>query len=125
MVLPVGTYTKSSVEVAVWEPACTVILPVLAPAGTFTVRLVAVAAVTVAAVLLNFTVLLAAVVEKLVPVRVTLVPTVPEVGENPVMVGTRVPGVTGSSLFLHPLHRRKKKRLDTNKLDTFFTNYKS
>ena len=69
------------------------IFPVVAPAGTSTVRLVAVAALTVAMVPLNFTVLLAIVGEKLVPVRVTMVPAVPVVGEKPV----RVKGATGAT----------------------------
>ena len=111
---------KSVVEVATRLSTSTVILPVLLPVGTLTVRLVAVAAVTVAVVPLNFTTLLAAVVEKLVPVRVMVVPTVPEVGENPVRVGVRVAGLAGSSFSLHELTSRKKKRLSINILDTFF-----
>ena len=109
-----GLIVKSLVEVATWLSTSTVILPVLLPAGTLTVRLVAVAAVTVAVVPLNFTRLLAAVVEKLVPVRVTVVPTIPEVGENPVRVGVGIFGSDGSSFSLHELHSRKKERLSTN-----------
>lgn len=47
-------------------------------------------------------------------------PTVPEVGENPVRVGAGIAGTSGSSLSLQPLHNRKKKRLNINKLDILF-----
>ena len=105
---------------AVSLSTCTVIFPVVAPVGTVTVKLEEVAAVTTAVVPLNFTALLAGVVEKLVPVRVTVVPTVPEVGENPVRVGMRTTGLDGSSFSLHELHRKKRKRLRINIWDTFF-----
>ena len=91
----------------------------MAPAGTATVRLVAVAADTVAAVPLNFTVLSRRVVEKLVPVSVTTVPIVPDVGENPVSVGAVAAGGIGSSLSLHALHSRKKTKLRKSKLCRF------
>jgi hypothetical protein len=117
-----GIMVKSSEEVAVWLSTCTVIFPVVDPAGTLTVMLVAAADVTVAVVALNFTKLLAGVVEKLVPVSVTTVPVVPEVGENPVRVGSSVTGLDGSSLSLHELHKRKRKRLGIIMWDTFFIN---
>ena len=66
-------------------PTCTVILPLVAPAGTGTVRLVALACVTPAIVPLNFTILSATVGEKFVPTIVTLVPVVPVAGEKLVM----------------------------------------
>ena len=81
-----------------------------------TVKLETVAAVTDAVVLLTFTMLSLTVGEKLVPVMVTLVPTAPEVGENPVIVGSGITGESGLSLSLHPLHSKKKKRLSI----TFF-----
>ena len=86
-------------------------MPELALAGTLTVRLVAVALETVADVPLNFTTLLVAVVEKLVPSIITFVPAEPEVGENPVRVGAGIAGFGDSSLLLHPLHRREIKTL--------------
>jgi hypothetical protein len=80
--------------------------------------------VTAAAVPLNFTALLAGVVEKLVPVRVTVVPSVPEVGENPVSVGVTTTGLDGSSFSLHELHNKKKKKLSINTWNTFFMSKK-
>lgn len=80
--------TKSVALVAVSLPTCTVIFPVVAPVGTDVTILVEVGVpVMVAVVPLNFTILLAAVVLKLVPVRVIVVPTGAEVGLNPVKVG--------------------------------------
>ena len=59
----------------------------VAPIGTVTVNDVADAAETVAFVAPKYTVLLAAVVLKFVPVMVTGVPTAPLVGVKDVMVG--------------------------------------
>ena len=73
--------------VPVTPPTVTVIAPVVAPEGTEVVILVAVLAVTVAVVPLNFTVLFAGVALKFVPVIVTEVPTAPLVGVKLVMVG--------------------------------------
>ena len=67
--------------------AVTEIVPVVAPAGTVVVMLVAVEAVTVATVPLNLTILLACVVLKLVPVMVTVAPTCPLVGLKELIVG--------------------------------------
>ena len=75
---------KFDALVAVVCPATsTVIGPVVAPVGTVAVIDVAVEAVTVAVVPLNLTVGEA----KFDPVIVTLVPTVPELGLNPLIVG--------------------------------------
>jgi len=65
---------------------------------------------------LNFTVLSRRVVEKLVPVSITTVPIVPDVGENPVSVGAVAGGGIGSSLSLHALHNRKKTQVRTSSL---------
>ena len=65
----------------------TAIGPVVAPLGTEVVMLVVELAVTVAAVLLNLTVLFAGVASKLVPVMVTEAPTMPLVGLKVVIVG--------------------------------------
>jgi hypothetical protein len=78
---------KSCVEVMVWVPTVTVSLPVLAPAGTVVVMVVGVVAVMTAVVPLNRTVFLLISVLKFLPVRVTVVPAIPSVGENEVRVG--------------------------------------
>jgi len=69
------------------QPTVTSIVPVVAPVGTVVVILVAVLAVTIAVVPLNFTMLLAGVGSKLVPVMVTEVPVGPDNGVEEVMVG--------------------------------------
>ena len=68
-------------------PTVTTTLPVVAPAGTVTAMLVLLQVVGVAAVPLKVTVLLPCVAPKLVPVIVTGVPTVPEVGLRVLIVG--------------------------------------
>jgi hypothetical protein len=78
---------KSVVLVAVPPAVVTVILPVVAPVGTVAVTEVAVLVVNVAVVPLNLT---AVTPERFVPVMTTLVPTLPLVGENDVIVGTPV-----------------------------------
>ena len=65
----------------------TTTFPVVAPLGTGATMLVALQLVGVAAVPLNLTVLVPCVVPKFVPVIVTDVPTVPEVGDKVVMLG--------------------------------------
>jgi hypothetical protein len=67
----------------------TVIGPELTGGGTWSVRLVAVAAVTLAQVAFKRTLLLATAVSKFVPVRVTDEPRVADPGLKPVMVGAR------------------------------------
>ena len=62
-------------------------VPVVAPGGTEVVILVALLAVTVAVVPLNFTVLFEGVASKLVPVIVTEVPIVPLDGLKMEMAG--------------------------------------
>jgi hypothetical protein len=64
-----------------------IVPPVVTPLGTVTVKAVAVALVTVAAVPANLTMLLAAVVEKPVPVIVIVPPTAKVVGLNEEYVG--------------------------------------
>jgi hypothetical protein len=73
--------------VAVFPPTVTVNFPVVAPEGIVVVIVVDVLAVTVEVVPLNFTVLLAGVVLKFVPVMVTVVPTIPLTGLKLVMMG--------------------------------------
>jgi len=68
--------------------AWTTTFPVVAPVGTVTLMLVALQRLNVvAAVPLNFTVLVPCVDPKFVPVIVTTVPMVPEVGDKLVIVG--------------------------------------
>ena len=81
---PVVT-VKSVALVAVPPGVVTVILPVVAPVGTVAVTDVAVLVVNVAVTPLNLT---AVTPVRFVPVMVTLVPTLPLVGENDVIVGT-------------------------------------
>ncbi len=68
-------------------PTVTTTLPVVAPLGTGTAMLVALQLVGVAAVPLNFTVLVPCVVPKFAPVIVTDAPTNPDVGFRLVMLG--------------------------------------
>src|SRR5580765_5442378 len=80
----------------------TTTLPVVAPAGTGTLMLVADHAVGVAVVPLNETVLVPCEAPKFVPVIVTAVPTGPLLGERVVSVGATVT-VYGSALLARPL----------------------
>ena len=75
--LVVSGTVKFVALVAVRAVTVTEIVPVVAPTGTVTVMLVAVEAVTIAAVPLKLTVLFAGVVLKFVPVMVMVVPTGP------------------------------------------------
>ena len=86
VIVPVEPTVKTPLLVAVLPPTVTEIDPVVAPVGTVVVILVAELAVTNAVVPLNFTILLAGVVSKFVPVIVTDVPTRPLVGVKLVMV---------------------------------------
>jgi hypothetical protein len=91
-VVVVGVVTVKMIgsEVAVLIPLVTVMNPVVAPTGTVVTISVAVELVTTAVVPLNFTMLLADVVLKLVPVMVTVVPGGPEEGATAVIVGVGV-----------------------------------
>jgi hypothetical protein len=71
-------------------PTVTTTFPVVAPAGTATMMLVALQLVTVAAVPLNVTVLVPWAAPKPVPVIVTAVPTGPDVGAKLLMLGGTV-----------------------------------
>src|SRR5208283_4894950 len=72
-------------------PTVTTTLPVVAPIGTVAVMLVVLQAVVVAAVPLNFTVLVPCVTPKLLPVIVTTVPTTPVFGLRLVIAGADDP----------------------------------
>jgi hypothetical protein len=81
-----GTTVKDTPLLA--EPTVTTTLPVVAPVGTVaTIDVVLQLAIAVAAVPLNFTVLVPCVEPKLLPVMVTEAPTAPEVGDKLVMLG--------------------------------------
>lgn len=82
-----GQTIKLVVLVAVLLNTVTAIGPVLAPTGTVVVMVVVVLAVTVAVVPLNVTVLFAATTSKFVPVMVTVVPIIPDVGVKEDIVG--------------------------------------
>src|SRR5256712_237286 len=79
--------TVNATPLLATPPTVTTTLPVVAPAGTGTTRLVADQLVGVAVVPLNFTVLVPCVAPKLVPVMVMDTPTAPLVGASDVMVG--------------------------------------
>jgi hypothetical protein len=79
--------------VIVLQPMVSSISPVVAPAGTSTVIVVAVDAVMFAVTPLNFTVLENG-VEKFVPVMVTVEPIAPEAGVKEVMVGGEISPIT-------------------------------
>ena len=77
---------KSSVLLAVTQAVVTETFPLVAAAGTVTVMLVALLAVTTAAVELKVTVLLAGVVLNPVPVMVIVLPGMPTDGDTDVTV---------------------------------------
>src|SRR5512138_3610219 len=85
-----GTVTVKLTPLLARPPTVTTTVPVVAPAGTGTTRLVADQLVGVAVVPLNFTVLVPCVAPKFVPVIVTDVPTGPLVGVSVVMLGGTV-----------------------------------
>src|SRR5260221_707254 len=85
-----GTVTVKLRPLLARPPTVTMTVPVVAPTGTGTTRLVADQLVGVAAVPLNVTVLVPCVAPKFVPVIVTAVPTGPFVGDRLVSVGGTV-----------------------------------
>jgi hypothetical protein len=87
LVIVGGTVTVKLTPLLATPPTVTVTDPVVAPAGTVAVMLVAAQPVTVASVPLNRTVLAPCDAPKLVPVIVTAVPAGPLVGASVVMVG--------------------------------------
>jgi len=85
VMLGAGTVTVKITPLLAIPPTVTTTLPVVAPAGAM--MLVALQLVGVAAVPLNFTVLVPCVAPKLTPVIVTDVPRTPDVGLRLVMLG--------------------------------------
>lgn len=84
-----GVNTEKLVELlTVIEFDVTAIVPLVAPVGTVAVSCTALAAVTVAALPLNLTTFAVSDVgSKFVPEIVTVLPTIPLGGENPLIVG--------------------------------------
>jgi hypothetical protein len=78
-------------------PTVTTTDPLVAPEGTFATMLVADQLVGVALVPLNVIVLVPCVAPKFVPVIVTVVPTVPVIGDNDVIVGVAGGGAAAVS----------------------------
>jgi hypothetical protein len=85
-----GTVTVKFTPLLATPPTVTTTLPVVAPAGTGATMLVALQLVGVAAVPLNFTVLVPCVAPKFVPAIVTDVPTNPDAGFRLVILGVEV-----------------------------------
>src|SRR5208283_4155452 len=82
-----GKVTVNATPLLACPPTVTTTFPLVAPVGTVTVILVALQLVAVAALPLNVTVLLPCVPPKFVPVRITVLPTIPEPVFNVVIVG--------------------------------------
>jgi hypothetical protein len=84
-----GTLTVKLTPLLATPPTVMTTFPVVAPAGTSAVMLVALQLVGVAVVPLNLTVLVPCEAPKFAPAIVTEVPTTPEVGFRLVMLGAR------------------------------------
>jgi hypothetical protein len=102
VMLGAGTVTVKLTPLLAWAPTVTITLPVVAPIGTGATMLVALQLVGVAAVPLNFTVLLPCVEPKFIPVIVTEVPAVPDVGDTLVMLGAGTVTVKLTPLLAWP-----------------------
>src|SRR5260370_2950888 len=89
VMLGAGTVTVKLPPLLAAPPTVTTTFPVVAPAGTAVVMLVALHAVAVAVVPLNFTVLVPCVAPKFAPPIVTDVPTNPDAGFKLVMLRAR------------------------------------
>jgi hypothetical protein len=87
VMLGAGTVTVKLTPLLATPPTVTNTVPVVAPAGTGATMLVALQLVGVAAIPLNFTVLVPCAAPKFTPVIVTGVPTTPDAGFNPVTLG--------------------------------------
>jgi hypothetical protein len=85
-----GEVTVKLTPLLATPPTVTTTFPVVAPAGTFVTMLVALQLVAVAAIPLNFTVLVPCVAPKSAPAIVTVAPSTPDVGFRLVMLGAGV-----------------------------------
>ena len=98
----VSDWTVKLTPLLATPPTVTTTLPVVAPVGTGTTMLVALQLVGVAAIPLNFTVLVPCVAPKFAPVIVTDVPTNPDVGFTLVMLGAGTVTVKLTPLLATP-----------------------
>jgi hypothetical protein len=85
-----GEVTVKLTPLLATPPTVTTTFPVVAPAGTFVTMLVALQLVAVAAIPLNFIVLVPWVAPKFAPAIVTVAPSTPDVGFRLVMLGAGV-----------------------------------
>jgi hypothetical protein len=97
-----GEVTVKLTPLLATPPTVTTTLPVVAPAGTVTTILVAVQLVAVAAMPLNFTVLVPCVAPKLAPAIVTVAPKTPDVGFTLAMLGAGTVTVKFTPLLATP-----------------------
>src|SRR5213594_3955803 len=102
VMLGAGTVTVKLTALLATPPTVTTTLPVVAPAGTGAIMLVALQLVAVAAVPLNVTVLVPCVAPKFAPAIVTDVPTNPDVGFKLVMLGAGTVTVKLTALLATP-----------------------
>jgi hypothetical protein len=85
----IGKVTVNGTALLARPPTVTTTLPVVAPTGaTATIDVEDQLVIEVAVIPLKVTVLAPCVDPKFVPVMVTVVPTIPDVGLSPVIVGT-------------------------------------
>jgi hypothetical protein len=97
-----GTVTVKFTPLLATPPIVTTTLPVVAPAGTGATMLAALQLVAVAAIPLNFIVLVPCVAPKFAPVIVTEVPNNPDVGFRLVMLGAGTVTVKLTPLLATP-----------------------
>jgi hypothetical protein len=98
-----GGVTVKLTPLLAWPPTVTTTLPVVAPAGTGTLMLVALQLVGVAVVPPNVTVLVPWLAPKFTPAIVTGVPTGPDAGFRLVMLGAVEVTVKDTPLLATPL----------------------
>jgi len=106
-----GVTVKLLAELAVPDAVVTEIFPVAAPAGTVVVTCVAFVTVNVAAVLPNVTAVAPA---RLLPVKITLVPTAPFPGAKLAMDGNFNGAGVGAGLVAPPPPHPLNAQLSTN-----------
>src|SRR6266404_2565574 len=102
VMLGTGAVTVNATPLLATPPTVTTTLPVVAPAGTAATMLVALQLVGVAVIPLNFSVLVPCTAPKFAPLIVTGVPTNPDAGFRPVMLGTGAVTVNATPLLATP-----------------------
>lgn len=115
LLMEVTRTVKSEGDVAVLPFAITVIFPVVAPTGTMAMIPSFVASDTVASTPLNLTKLAEGVVLKFEPVMIIDVPTTPEAGETPAIIGSGT-----VSFFLQELKQMNKSKIKDQTYWFFF-----